>query len=219
MNGVVEAMLAGISAFAATNVDDIVILMLFFARANSILRPRHIVTGQYLGFLVLIGASLPGFVGGLMIPKVWLGWLGLLPIAIGVSQLLRSPKDDEISIQTTTLIQSDPGGSNWRSRLASILSPPTYQVAAVTLANGGDNIAIYVPLFAHSSLPELAIILSTFLVMIAVWCLVAYFLAKHPLWAETLARYGHRLVPFVLISLGIFIFVDSETYQFFLPHS
>lgn len=212
---VVEAMLTGVTAFAATNVDDIMILTLFFARANGILRRRHIVTGQYLGFLVLIIASLPGFLGGLIIPKMWIGWLGLLPIAIGLYQLLQ-PADDEISIQATTVGQTDFGESSWRSRLASILSPPTYQVAAVTLANGGDNIAIYVPLFANSTLSELAIILVTFLVMIAVWCAVAYYLAKHPILSEALARFGHRLVPFVLISLGVFIFIDSETYRLFL---
>ena len=214
MNWVIETMVAGVSAFAATNVDDIVVLTLFFSRVDRMLRRRHIVTGQYLGFLVILLLSLPGFLGGLLIPKIWLGWLGLLPIAIGLHQLVQSPSD-EITIQATSL--PAPDESNWRSRLTSLLSPQTYQVAAVTFANGGDNIAIYLPLFARSSLPELIIILVTFGIMIAVWCAIALSLAKHPLLSQTLTCYGHRLVPFVLIGLGIFIFFDSHTHKLLFP--
>uniref|UniRef100_A0A832H527 Transporter n=1 Tax=Oscillatoriales cyanobacterium SpSt-402 TaxID=2282168 RepID=A0A832H527_9CYAN len=202
MNWVVEAMVTGMTAFIATNVDDIVILTLFFARVGETLRRRHIVLGQYLGFLGLILVSLPGFFGGLVLPKAWLGWLGLLPIAIGLLQLLR-PETDEKSLQTVSLQQP-------RSRFASLFSPQTYQVAAVTIANGGDNIGIYVPLFANSSLAELMIILSVFLTLIGVWCLLGYQLARHPLLSQTLTRYGHRIVPFVLIALGIFIIVESK---------
>ncbi len=220
MNWVLETLITGVTAFAATNVDDIVILTLFFAKVNETLRRRHVITGQYLGFLGLIAASLPGFLGGMLIPKVWVGWLGLLPIAIGIHHLLHR-EADETTLQTPSAVQDKGGDSTGqmtpraisRSRLASILSPPTYQVAAVTLANGGDNVGIYVPLFAHSTLAELTIILSAFLVMIGIWCIIAYQLAQHPLLSHVLTRYGHRLVPFILIGLGIFIFMDSGTHQ------
>lgn len=205
MNWVIEAMVTGMTAFAATNIDDIVILTLFFARVGETLRRRHIVVGQYLGFGAILLASLPGFLGGLVLPKEWLGWLGLLPIAIGLHQLLRS-KSDEKSLQLVATAQP-------RSRFASFFSPQTYQIAAVTIANGGDNIGIYLPLFANSSPAELGIILSVFLVLIGVWCLIAHQLAQHPLLSRTLTRYGHRVVPFILIALGIYIIVDSRAYR------
>jgi len=53
---------------------------------------------------------------------------------------------------------------------ASLLSPQTYKVAAVTFANGGDNIGIYVP---SSDLTSLGVILSVFFLLIGV-CYVAY---------------------------------------------
>jgi cadmium resistance transport/sequestration family protein len=203
MNWIITTILAGMTAFAATNIDDIVLLTLFFARVDETLRRRHIVAGQYLGFLGLIVASLPGFLGGMIIPKVWLGWLGLLPIAIGIHSLVL-PETDQTTLQVTALPQR---------QFASILSPQTYQVAAVTLANGGDNIGIYIPLFANSNLAELAITLAVFLVMIGVWCGISDQLARQPLLSRALSRYGHRLVPFVLIGLGIFILIDSGTYR------
>jgi cadmium resistance protein CadD (predicted permease) len=47
----IQSAIAGSTAFIATNVDDILILMLFFAQTNSSFRRQHIVVGQYLGFI------------------------------------------------------------------------------------------------------------------------------------------------------------------------
>lgn len=94
MNELVIAISTGITAFTATNLDDILILLLFFSQVNAAFRRRHIVAGQYLGFTALVLASLPGFFGSLIFPPDWIGMLGLLPIAIGLSRLLNPDTDD-----------------------------------------------------------------------------------------------------------------------------
>jgi cadmium resistance protein CadD (predicted permease) len=106
MNWLAGAIIAGITSFAATNIDDIVILMLFFAQVNASFRPRQIVVGQYLGFSVLIIASLPGFFGGLIVPRAWIGLLGLVPIAIGVTRLVNREKDEEVQAVSDELNRS-----------------------------------------------------------------------------------------------------------------
>lgn len=206
----VEAIATGITAFIATNIDDIVILMLFFTQINANFRAKHIVIGQYLGFIVLLAASLPGFFGGLIIPKAWIGLLGILPIAIGIHHLFN--RDDEVQTVSKELQSSDPKPS-WRSAIANRFPPQVYHVAAVTFANGGDNIGIYVPLFASSDGIRLIVLLSVFLVLVGVWCYVAHALAHHPSIAPILSRYAHYLVPFVLIGLGIYILIENGTYQ------
>lgn len=103
------------------------------------------------------------------------------------------------------------------STLTSLLSPKIYQVATITFANGGDNIGIYVPLFASSNLISLGVILSVFFVMIGVWCYIAYQLSRHSAIANTLASRGKYFVPFVLIALGVFILIDSGTYRLLIP--
>lgn len=211
MSELINATLTGMTAFAATNIDDIVILMLFFAQVNDRLRPQHIIVGQYCGLGVFILASLPGFLGGYIVPKPWLGLLGLLPIAIGISHWV-SPESDDDSVQTVSDEWLEPP-SDRRSHLTQIFQPQTYQVAAVTIANGGDNIGIYVPLFANSSLESLGIILVVFLGMVGIWCAMASALASHKAIAHILTRYGHRIVPFVLIGLGIYILLESQTYH------
>jgi cadmium resistance transport/sequestration family protein len=208
------AITEGITAFVATNIDDIVILLLFFAQVDANFRRRHIVVGQYLGFTLLILASLPGFFGGLMVPREWIGLLGLLPIAIGIKQLVTRQKDDTPQVQTVTPnFESSSPRNPLVSFLSSVISPPTYQVAAVTFANGGDNISIYIPLFAGSSLVRLGVILIVFFVMVGVWCIVAYQLTRQPTIAQVLSRYGHAIVPFVLITLGLFIMYERGTFR------
>ncbi|HEY9846190.1 MAG TPA: cadmium resistance transporter, partial [Candidatus Caenarcaniphilales bacterium] len=177
MNWLAVSIITAITAFVATNVDDLVILMLFFAQVNATFQPRHIVVGQYLGFTALIVACLPSLVGGLIVPRAWLGLLGLLPIGIGIRGLMNRSGNSEVhnvenlphTLSSTTVC----------GKIASLLQPQTYTVAAVTVANGGDNVGIYVPLFASRELPQVGIILSIFFVLVGVWCFVGYQLAQH----------------------------------------
>ena len=202
MSQLATALAEAIIAFTATNIDDIIILLLFFSQININFRRRHIIVGQYLGFILLVIASLPGFFGGLVVSREWIGLLGLLPIAIGIKQLVNRE-------QETTEIQTITGE---KSFFFSILSPQTYQVAAVTIANGGDNISIYIPLFAGKTPIGLLVILSVFFFMVGVWCVVAYLLTRQPTIAYVLTRYGKKVVPFVLIGLGLFIIYERGTF-------
>ena len=201
-----QALIAGITSFVATNIDDIVILTLFFGQVNAGMRVRHIVVGQYLGFVGLVLLSLPGFFGGLLIPEQWIGLLGLLPIAIGIFKLVRPDEEEEIQTVSEEFLRSQK-----RSKLASWLSPQTYSVAAVTIANGGDNVGIYVPLFAGSNLVSLSVILAVYFVLVGIWCYIAQRIALQPAIAQLLSRYGEKLVPWLLIGLGLYILIESES--------
>jgi len=215
MNWIAAAIIAGITSFAATNIDDMVISMLFFAQVNDTFRPRHIFVGKYLGFAALIAASLPGFFGGLIVPKAWIGLLGLVPIAIGISHLVNR-ENEENDVQAVSG-EFNRESNSPVSKLANLFNPQTLNVAAVTVANGGDNIGIYLPLFASSDLPSLVVILAVFSVMVGVLSYAAYWLTRHRAIAPILTRYTQAVVPFVLIGLGIFILIESGTYRLLPP--
>jgi cadmium resistance transport/sequestration family protein len=209
MSELIRAIPAGFSAFAATNLDDIVILLLLFSQVNSSLRRQHIVMGQYLGFTILVLLSLPGFWGGLIVPQAWIGMLGIVPIFIGISRLFNQDgdeSDDGTGYEAMMLEPTD-------APMSGLLSPQVYAVAAITLANGSDNLSIYVPLFASCTWERLAIILSVFFLLVGVWCYVAYRLTDVPTIARTLMHHGNRLVPFILIGLGAMILIDSHTLE------
>ena len=215
MSQLATAIAEAIIAFTATNIDDIIILLLFFSQIDINFRRRHIIVGQYLGFILLVIASLPGFFGGLLVSPEWIGLLGLLPIAIGIKQLVtREQETTEIQTISSDFTQSSSNRSI-KSFLLSVLSPQTYQVAAVTIANGGDNISIYIPLFAGKTPIGLLVILSVFFFMVGVWCVVAYLLTRQPTIAYVLSRVGKKVVPFVLIGLGLFIMYERGTFSLF----
>jgi len=202
MSELITTLLVGVSAFIATNIDDIVILLLLFSQINSNFRYRHIIAGQYLGFTVLVIASLPGLFGGLIIPPNWIGLLGLIPIAMGISSLINQ-EDETQEVAVATAEYQD-------SNTTSLFNVQTYSVAAITIANGSDNISVYVPLFASSNLGKFLIIIGIFFILIAVWCYLAYKLTYQAKVADIVSRYSSYVLPFVLIILGGLIILTTE---------
>jgi cadmium resistance protein CadD (predicted permease) len=180
----------GLALFASTNVDDLFVLLFFFADPGF--RSRQVVLGQYLGMVVLIGLSLLGALATRVIPLEYVGLLGFVPLALGVTKLvaLRKPADDD------ALGSASPG------RLAG-LKP--LAVAAVTVSNGGDNVGAYAPLFATRSGREVALLVGAFLVLTGVWCLVAYGLVSHPRVREPFRKHGRVVVPLALLALGAYL--------------
>jgi cadmium resistance transport/sequestration family protein len=206
MEWIVTTIFTGTAAFVATNIDDIFVLMLFYSQLSATFRRRHVVAGQYLGFAALVAISLLGFLGSLVVPREWIGLLGLLPIAIGIRKFIR--QHETIEKEEFKRLERQ---SSKSSLLAGLLSWQTLSVVTVTFANGGDNIGIYVPLFASSNLARLSAILSTFFVLLAVWCYIGYLFARHPAVANILPRYAHSIVPFVFIALGVYILIENDT--------
>ncbi|AFY41726.1 cadmium resistance transporter [Nostoc sp. PCC 7107] len=204
MNGIISGIPTGITAFTATNLDDLVILTLLFSQVNANFCRRHIVIGQYIGFSTLVIASLAGFLGGLILPSHWMGFLGFAPIAIGLNRLLNQDKDTSSTTEPEQeLTKSSP--------FAGLLSPQSFSVAAITIGNGSDNISIYMPLFANADLSNLLIIIAVFLALVGVWCYGTYKLTCQPAICNLISQYGNNIVPFVLIGLGVFIILDSAS--------
>jgi cadmium resistance transport/sequestration family protein len=188
--------------FVATDIDDLFLLIALFASAR--LRPWQIIAGQYLGIAALIAASLVLALVALIVPPAWIGLMGLLPIALGLKALfaLSDDGDDDDEI----------------SKLASVTSiGRILAVAGVTVANGGDNLGVYVPLFATQSAPQVAVTCVVFLIVTGLWCFAARWLVDHPTAGPPIRLAGQRLLPAVLIALGAFILWDAGTITLLFP--
>jgi cadmium resistance protein CadD (predicted permease) len=80
----------GVIAFVATNIDDIFVLMMFF---SSLTFPvRQVVLGQYIGIGLLIAISVLGSLIALVVPTYIIGLMGIIPIAIGIKNLIEIRK-------------------------------------------------------------------------------------------------------------------------------
>src|SRR5688572_8415726 len=84
----------GVATFVATNIDDIVILIVIFSQA--LLPTRQVVFGQYVGFSTLVAISVAGSLVSLVVPLWVIGLMGLLPIGIGVKKLLEKSDGEGI---------------------------------------------------------------------------------------------------------------------------
>ena len=181
MDSLASAVAAGAVAFAATNVDDLLLLIAFFSA--GICRARDVILGQYAGIGLLYAASAAAALVSLAVPAAYLSLLGLVPILIGLRQVFgRQPREVRV-----------PAVSGFLS------------VAAVTLANGGDNIGVYTPLFTIGGASTIGIFGAVFAVLTALWCLAAYWLVRHPAAGAQIRRHGPRLVPYALIAIGLVV--------------
>ncbi|MEH1822045.1 MAG: cadmium resistance transporter [Nostoc sp.] len=222
MDWLIATIKIGLAAAVATTFDDNIYLTAFFSEVNRTFRPQHVVVGEILGFTALVIVSLIGFLVGLVIPSTWTGLLGILPILIGLKNLLNLNKDDSAEDKSANLKRNSKFrgfDSRKRSLWDVIRDPQTYRVSAVTIANGGNNLGIYIPLFATSSIQNLSVIVPVCYFIVFCWLFMSYNLTRLPGIALVLSRYASKIFPFVLMWLGFRILMDSESYRIFLPNT
>lgn len=202
--------LSALGSFIVTNIDDIFVLMLLFSQASSQAKasngrtvkgnriyPKDIVIGQYLGFALLVLISLLTTFGVTLIPDQWVGLLGLIPIYLGVKLFIKGEDEEEGAILSSL----------------NKFNKFYLSVAFITFANGGDNIGIYVPFFSTLNNNQLVITVVTFFIMVAVWCLIGYRLARFRYVSETLEKYGRWVIPIVFIGLGFYIMAENNIFS------
>ena len=184
--------------FASTDIDDLVLLTAFFADLR--LRRGAIVAGQFLGIAGLVGASLAAAAASLAVPPHWPALLGVVPLGLGLWKLpalWRRGHDEDETVAAASAGHRSAAGAQ------------ALAVAAVTVANGGDNLGVYIPLFARD-LSGWPVYLLVFALMTAVWCWAGHAFVRHPAGAALMQRWGHAVLPAVLIALGVWILRDAR---------
>ncbi|CEI63668.1 hypothetical protein FVEN_g6793 [Fusarium venenatum] len=187
------------STFAITNIDDIFILVTFFAESSSpsnTLTPLKITIGQYVGFTVIMVISMIGFGASLALPSEPIGFLGLLPGLLGIYKIL------ELLIS----YDEEDEAPNFSSTRNAI------KVATITVINGGDNIGTYIPLFSQTEGAEIAVYVVTYYILLGVLCLIGYLVMKQKHLLRVAEKYAHLVIPFLYMGISIFIIVESECY-------
>lgn len=184
-------MLTAATLWTITNIDDFVVLTVLFAQSaqSGTPRPAQIVTGQYLGSILLIMISGGAAAGLMIVPNDRVGLLGLLPLTLGVYGLVRAWR------------HRDGNSTTWPLGVGSI--------AAIIIANGGDNISVYTTVFRTLPYADTAITIATFLVLVGVWCVAARFSVTHTKVLTAMHYIGRWLVPVMYITIGFIILLGS----------
>ena len=192
------AALQAVGLFLVTNIDDIIVLSLFFAQgAGAAGTTAKIIAGQYIGFgAILVASVLVALGANAFLPEDAVAYFGLIPLLLGLYaawQAWRNRDDDD---------DNDAPGK----------AVAVWTVAAVTFANGGDNIGVYVPVFLTVGTAAIAAYCAVFLTLVAVLVLAAKFIATRRPIAHVLERWEHVLFPVVLIGLGIAILFEGGAF-------
>ena len=139
-----------------------------------------------------MAVSLLAALGLRVIPSGWVWVLGLVPLGLGVRNLV-------------VAIRARATGGPVSAAVATGLPG----VIGLTIANGGDNVAAYTPVFATLDMGATMLTVATFAIGVPVWCLVGSWLVSHRRITATIERYGHWIVPAVFIVIGLYVFYKA----------
>ena len=195
---ILAAVLQAIGLFIATNIDDIIVLSLFFARGAGQRRTTtRILVGQYVGFACILGAAVLVTIGaGAFLPSAAIPYFGLIPWP-SVSGLHGKPGAETMTTMTP------------RSRARRSARGPSQEspspTAETTSASMSPSSSAWNPSQWSPTCRRL-------LALVAVLVVVAKFVCHPVPIAEVLERWEHILFPIVLIGLSIVILVSGGAF-------
>ncbi len=186
-------LLAGVtaSAYAATNLDQLVLLIAFRAAGGGV----RVSLAHALVLAMVLGASLAAETAADSLDPALLGHLGWIPIALGVSGLLRLRRR-----------VASAGGSG-----VSVDRLTVPAMAFAMLAHSGDLLAALVPLAAETRETLLPVLWATTALAGLVWLGLARAIAGIPGVQERLEGLAPYLLPPLLIAVGVYILLDSRS--------
>jgi len=182
-------------AFAGTNVDNAVVTVAMVAVAPPE-RSKRIVLGQVIGFAVLVVGAIGMAVLLFEIPTRVIGLLGLVPLALGLRALLGLRH------------------AEGRSRVARrAIGSGVLAAAMITIGAGGDNLAVYIPLFRVARVGGTAEAVLVFAVGEVLLTLFVLRAGRHPRVRNAVTVIGVFAGPVLYCAIGIAVLVEAGTFS------
>ena len=190
--------------FAVTNLDDMLVLAVFFGQARGDRGALPVVLGECLGFGAILAVSVLGALGVGVLSEAATPYLGLLPLVLGLHAAWKVWREHRT--RKSGAANCSPEESKEKPGAGML------QIATVTFANGGDNIVVYVPVFAVVGSGAMVGYVAVFLIGIALLCAIGWFLASRPAIAKVLSRWPHLILPVVLVAIGLVILIEGGAF-------
>jgi cadmium resistance protein CadD (predicted permease) len=166
----------------------------FFAFASQLLvtdpsRFRRVSWAQALGIatLLLIAAAVGSFLT--LIPLPWVGLLCLAPFALGVYAFRH---------------RGDPAREQFRRGAITTFT--------LTLALGGDNLAVWTPLLRANGLFHAVITIAIFALLEFLFLVGAQKLVRHPRVVTWGTKHAPSLLPWVYFALGVLVLIECGSF-------
>jgi cadmium resistance protein CadD (predicted permease) len=196
MNSLIAIIPIAAGAYVATNLDNFILLVSLLARYRN--HTSNVVAGYFTCMLIL------GFVGlwigkaANIAPVEYLGLLGFVPISIGVIELIQLRRG---KAKVTVAKEKSVDGVQ-KVFMTTLFSQ---------LGNGADTIVVFGVLFIDSMPSADILTILTLAAMAVIFVFVGIYAVRHPALCEWIDRYAYRVMPFVLIIVGVYILANTAT--------
>jgi cadmium resistance protein CadD (predicted permease) len=180
------------SSYFATNVDNLLLLV------GWMLGGRVSMGRLLSGYAIAVGAvlvvSLTLGLSANVIPINYVGYLGLVPMLLGVKLLAEQLRYRGSTPKSETL------GS--------------FSVAAIAMtlfSNSVDTMLVFAPLLADSSTGTDRVIVAGYLVMAFFWFFAARFFSRRAARLRRVSTAAQWLTPLIMIAVGLYILDNTLT--------
>ena len=183
-------------AFVGTNIDNAAVTVAMIAAAPAE-RAKRIALGQVIGFVLLVIGAIGMAVLLFEIPTRIIGLFGLVPFILGLRGLF--------------LLRHAEG----RSRVANrAIGSGLVAATVITIGAGGDNLAVYIPLFRVAGFGGTAASLLVFAVGEVLLTLIVLRAGRHPHVRHVVTAIGVFAAPILYCAIGILVLVEAGTLSF-----
>lgn len=196
-----QTILTSLGVFISTSIDYLVILLILFARLKKPSHKAHIYAGMSVGLAILLAFSLLSAFVISFVPEDWMvGLLGLVPLYMGIHYIFAGGEEADENAIMEKIKDSRSGRLFWT-------------VALLTIASGGDNLAVYIPYFSTLDWAQILLVLLVFALGIIALVETSQAAADLPQVSETIEKYEKWIIPVVFIGLGLYILLENGTVQ------
>jgi cadmium resistance protein CadD (predicted permease) len=128
-----------------------------------------------------------------------IGYLGLVPLVMGCYMLSGVVIEDGRGDLPVEPLEVAGKRAVWLSTFILLFS------------NSGDSIAVFLPLLAESGGAAPVLIVGSFLAMVFFWAGLSCLIAGQRMLAVNIEKRAQKIVPWVMIGVGIYILMDTAT--------
>ncbi len=191
---------ASIIAFITTEMDDFIVLFVLFSKVYSLEKKIAVIIGKYVGLTFVVVACKYFSDILCVIPRGMLGLLGLIPIFIGIWYGIQGYKKKNTDSKKQSI--------SFKSLFFVFLVAETF---VITLADSGDNIAVYISFFTSLSQSEFITACIVFAVMEIIWCLTAIAVMNAKSIKDYILESHQVIIPLLFVVLGVYILLNDGT--------
>jgi cadmium resistance protein CadD (predicted permease) len=183
-------------AYLATNLDNLALLIVVLTNFRD--RRGTVVAGYVAGAFILAAAGflIGGAAGAL--PVEYLGFLGIVPMAIGVVGIGRLVRGSGSSDTVVDLQRGQGHGAFAATTLSQ-------------LGNGSDTVITFAALFADSAPGADSLILLTLLGTTTMFAFTGMLAVAQPAVVGVIDRHANRITPFILVIVGGYILANTAS--------